>query len=400
MTVQQSAPPSRGPSGRRRCRKSGRVAAFAMITAAACTPLTTHVHILGSDALQGRQNDTAASVASQNYIISQLKSYGATGLETTKTGDDQFRQSFTLGTNVVGVIRGTELPNEYVIVGGHYDHLGSVCRNSGPADSICNGATDNAAGAAATIEVGRALAKVPGGPRRSVVVALWDREEDGLLGSAYYVAHPLVPLAQTIAYVNFDIQGANLLPSLRTSSFAVGAETGGTRLTSAVQTAVGSTTLHTRMVSSIFGQGRSDYVNFTGAHIPNVFFSDSTGPCYHTVKDDVGVVDFGKLAIQTDIATKLTKDLVAGPAPTFVPNTPLATFDDAVALNDVVNQAIVDIDRFTGTPRAQLQQFHDDLNAVVAAGAGQFDAADVSTLLGGALNAVSLLTSGTCDGFL
>ena len=83
-----------------------------------------------------------------------------------------------------------------------------------------------------------------------------------------------------------------------------------------------------------------------------------------------------------------------------MPHTPLATFADAVSLNNVVNQAIVDIDRFTGTPRAQLQQFHDDLNVVVAAGAGQFDANDVSALLGGAVNAVSLLTSGTCDGFL
>jgi Predicted aminopeptidases len=376
------------------------VATIAVLAATACTPLQIHVHVLASDAYQGRDNNTVGSGYSQNYIITQLKNYGATGLETSKTGDDTFKQTFNLGTNIVGVIKGSELPNEYVIVGGHYDHLGSACRGTGVADSICNGATDNAAGAAATIEVGRAISQLPGGPRRSVVIALWDREEDGLLGSAYYVAHPLVPLNQTIAYVNFDIQGANLLPSLRNSSFAVGAETGGARLTAAVQTAVGSTTLDTHLVSSIFGQGRSDYVNFTGVQIPNVFFSDSTGPCYHTVKDEVGVVDWGKLAKQTDIATKVTEDLVAGAPPAFVPNTPLATFADAVSLNNVVNQAIADIDRFTGTPRAQLQQFHDDLNAVVAAGAGEFDDADVSALLGGAVNAVSLLTSGACDGFL
>ena len=368
--------------------------------ATACTPLQTHVHVLASDAYQGRDNNTAGSVLAQNYLIYQLKSFGATGLETAKTGDDRFRQTFTAGTNVVGVIPGTELPNEYVIVGGHYDHLGASCEQSGASDSICNGATDNAAGAAATVEVGRAISKLPGGPRRSVVVALWDREEDGLLGSAYYVAHPLVPLAQTIAYVNFDIQGSNLLPSLRSTSFAVGAETGGSRLTDAVQTAVGSTTLKTHLVSSIFGQGRSDYVNFTGAQIPNVFFSDSTGPCYHTVKDEVGVVDWGKLAIQTDIATKVTEDLVAGPKPAFVPNTPLATYADAVSLDDVVTTALVDIDRFTGMPRAQLEQFHTDLDAAVAAGPGAFNDTTVGTLLAGAANAVNLLTNGPCDGFL
>ena len=61
---------------------------------------------------------------------------------------------------------------------------------------------------------------------------VWDREEDGLLGSAYYVNHPIVPLAKTVGYVNFDIQGANLLPSLRNVSFAVGAETGGPKFQS------------------------------------------------------------------------------------------------------------------------------------------------------------------------
>ena len=375
------------------------VVAVALVVGAACTPLRIHVTVLASDAFAGRNNATQGSIDSQRYIISQLKNYGATGLNSGATGDDTFRQPFTGGTNVVGMIRGSELPNEYVVVGGHYDHLGSTCRLSGPADSICNGATDNAAGAAAAIEVGHALAQLPGGPRRSVIIALWDREEDGLLGSAYYVAHPLVPLNQTIAYVNFDIQGANLLPSLRTTSFAVGAETGGARLTDAVKTAV-DTTLQTHLVSSIFGQGRSDYVNFTSVHIPNVFFSDSTGPCYHTVKDELGVVDFAKLAKETDIATKVTEDLVAGAPPAFVGNAPLATFADAIELQSVVSQALVDIGRFTPAQQTQLQQFMSDLNAVVARGAGQFSQTDITTVLGGAVNAVNLLTSGTCDGFL
>ena len=211
--------------------------------------------------------------------------------------------------------------------------------------------------------------------------------------------HPLVPIAQTIAYVNFDIQGANLLPTLRTSSFAVGAESGGTRLRDAVKNAVG-TTLQTHLVSSIFGQGRSDYVNFTGVGVPNVFFSDSTGPCYHTVDDEVAIVDFGKLAKQTAIATKVTEDLVAGAAPTFVANPPLATFADAVELQAVVTQSLPDKGRFTPTQQTQLQQFVDDLNGVISRGEANFNSNDVSTLLAGAANAVNILTTGTCDGFL
>ncbi len=375
-------------------------AIIAIVTiASACTPLRVHVTVLASDSFAGRNNATQGSIDSQHYLIQQLKGFGATGANTAASGDDAYRQAFTAGTNIIGIIPGTDLPNEYVIVGGHYDHIGSNCRGSGPDDAICNGATDNAAGAAATLEVGRAIAEIPGGPRRSVVIALWDREEDGLLGSAYYVAHPLVPNDHTIAYVNFDIQGANLLPSLRSSSFAVGSETGGARLTGAVQSSIG-TTLDTRLVSSIFGQGRSDYVNFTSVSIPNVFFSDSTGPCYHTVDDETEIVDWGKLEKQTQIAIALTKDLVAGPAPAFVPNTPLATYADAVALGQVVDRAIVDIGRFTPSQQTQLQQFHDDVNAVVAAGPAQFDDTDIGPLLSGAAGAVSLLTSGPCDGFL
>jgi len=166
-----------------------------------------------------------------------------------------------------------------------------------------------------------------------------------------------------------------------------------------VQTAVGST-LNTHLVSSIFGQGRSDYVNFTGVGIPNVFFSDSTGPCYHTAKDDVNVVDWGKLDKQVAIATALTKDLVNGAAPAFVPNTPLATYADAVALNPVVNAAIVDVGRFNATQQQQLRDFKTLVNQTVADGPANFDGTDVSNLLSGAANAVSLLTSGSCDGFV
>ncbi len=146
------------------------------------------------------------------------------------TGPDAFRQTFDAGTNLVGVIPGSDLADQYVIVGAHYDHLGSDCKGSGPADNICNGATDNASGVAAALAVARSIAGDEQAPRRSVVIALWDAEEDGLLGSAAYLANPLVPLAQTVAYVNFDIQATNISPSLRNVTVLVGAETGGPNL--------------------------------------------------------------------------------------------------------------------------------------------------------------------------
>jgi hypothetical protein len=286
------------------------------------------------------------------------------------------------------------------MIGAHYDHLGTSCPTSDPDDHICNGATDNGAGVAEVLAIARMI-KDHGPPRRTVVLALWDREEDGLLGSKYYTQHPIVPLAQTVAYINFDIQGANLLPSLQNASFAVGAETGGAQLQSLVRSAVATGPLQTRPLSSIFGQGRSDYVNFTNVGVPNVFFSDSTGPCYHTAQDQVGVVDFWKLDQQAKLTYQLAKSLIdADGRPAFASGTPLATFDDALTLQAVTHAAVADLSRFSADQQTQLLKFRDDLDAIVTKGAASFDADDISTLVSGAATAVGILTSGSCDGFL
>src|SRR5262245_48836926 len=176
---------------------------------------------LSGQMFRGRDNDTPESDHAQRVLIRKLRRLG-TGPNTAGTGDDAFRQPFEqsgqIGTNLLAVIRGRELPDEFVIIGAHYDHLDSRSLASGrcatanpPGGAICPGATDNAAGVGVVLGVGRALTNLSQPPRRSVMLALWDAEEDGLLGSLYYVLHPL-PLAKTIAYVNLDIQGANLLP--------------------------------------------------------------------------------------------------------------------------------------------------------------------------------------------
>ncbi len=371
---------------------------LAALVATSCSRLMIDTTVLASDDMNGRNNNTPGSAFAQSYLIAQLRQF-AVGLDSSRPGDESFKQPFDLGTNILAKIPGGELANEYVIIGAHYDHLGS-CPTSDPTDAICNGATDNAAGTAAVLEIGRMI-KQKGTPRRTVVLALWDREEDGLLGSNHYVRNPLVPLAQTIAYINFDIQGANILPSLRNTSFAIGAETGGARMTSAVGNAIGTGKLQTRRLSAIFGQGRSDYVNFTNVGVPNVFFGDATGPCYHTAQDEIGIVDFGKLDRQAKIGYRLAADLIAGDArPTFSATNPVATFGDAVTLAAVTNSAVGDLGRFTPEQQQQLLAFRDALNAIVAAGAGAFDNDDVATVIAGAAAAVQILTTGTCDGFL
>jgi hypothetical protein len=374
------------------------VAVLVAVVASGCS-LVYDTAKLSSDEIGGRDNATAGGQLAHDYLLGRLRAM-STGLDATKTGDAAFEQPFTGGTNLLGVIPGTDLANEYVIVGAHFDHLGTSCRRPDPGDVICNGATDNATGVATVLRIAQLLTERAPAPRRSVVLALWDREEDGLLGSRYYVQHPIVPLAQTAAYVNFDIQGANLLPSLRTTSFAIAAESGGASLTSTVSDAVGSTTLGTRLLSEIFGQGRSDHASFTGVQVPSVFFSDSTGPCYHTSDDEVGIVDFAKLVSQSEIGYRVVAHLAQDPGrPAYTAN-PAATFGDAETLLALTNAAIVDKARFTASQQATIEQFQASLAAIVAAGPAEFGNDDITTLLTGAASAVSILATGTCEGFL
>jgi Zn-dependent M28 family amino/carboxypeptidase len=105
--------------------------------------------------------------------------------------------------NVVGVLPGTRAPDETVIYTAHWDHLG-VGAPDARGDRIYNGAADNGTGVAGLLELARAFAKAPR-TRRSVVFLSVTAEEKGLLGSTYYAAHPLYPLATTVADLNMDI---------------------------------------------------------------------------------------------------------------------------------------------------------------------------------------------------
>jgi hypothetical protein len=356
---------------------------------------------LAGDDTAGRNNGTPGSTTARQFLIDELKPI-ATGLNTGATGDAAYTQTFDGGTNVVALIPGTDLADEYVVVGAHYDGLGSSCTYKSSGDTICNGATDNAAGAAAALAIARSIAAQPTKPRRSIVIGLWDREEDGLLGSLHYVNNPLVPLADTVAYVNFDIQGANLTPSLRNASFAVAPESGGTRFQQIVRSAIDGSTLDTELLSSIFGQNRSDYVSFLGKQVPSVFFTDATGPCYHTSDDEIGIVDFPKLSEQIGIALNVTRQLAntANP-PTFTPNTPLATYADAVVLQQAAELIWNDRDRFSQQDQDTLADIRADLTQIVADGEAAFDGNDVGTVLGHAATVViNILPKGPCDGFL
>lgn len=122
-----------------------------------------------------------------------LRQRGSIALDTTIT-QSQSR-------NVVGVLRGRLRPQEAVLYSAHWDHLGRCTPIDG--DDICNGALDNATGVAGLIELARRYSGMPR-PERSVAFIAFTAEESGLLGSAYYAAHPVFAPADTAAMINMD----------------------------------------------------------------------------------------------------------------------------------------------------------------------------------------------------
>jgi Zn-dependent M28 family amino/carboxypeptidase len=110
-------------------------------------------------------------------------------------------RSFT-SHNIIGILPGTEAPDEYVLHTAHWDHLGR-CTPAPDGDDICNGAVDNATGTAALVALAEAHGKA-GAPRRTLVFLAVTAEESGLLGAYYYAANPVFPLAQTVGGVNMD----------------------------------------------------------------------------------------------------------------------------------------------------------------------------------------------------
>lgn len=105
--------------------------------------------------------------------------------------------------NVAGLLRGSDpkLKNTYVIVSGHYDHVGIE------GGQLYNGANDDASGTSCMLALAEALSHLPERPKRSILFIAYFGEEKGLLGSRYYGSHPLFPLAQTVANLNLEQMG-------------------------------------------------------------------------------------------------------------------------------------------------------------------------------------------------
>lgn len=194
---------------------------------------TTEAHIgfLASDDLMGREAGYQSGRIARNYCEANLRALGLQpwdGQSFTQPfeayrKERQQRGRYTVHpdsiaelqgkvhqklnlANVMGKIEGKN-PDEYVIIGAHYDHLGVDPLLDG--DQIYNGADDNASGVSAVLQIARAFMESGVQPERTIIFALWDGEEKGLLGSEYFMQEWEDP-SKIKGYLNFDMIGRNM----------------------------------------------------------------------------------------------------------------------------------------------------------------------------------------------
>ena len=209
----------------------------------------------------------------------------------------RYREEPTAVPNVLAWQPGSDpdLRNEYVVIGAHLDHLG--IQNG----SMFPGADDNGSGSTALLNIARAISANPIKPKRSVLFMWFAGEEIGLVGSAYYVDHPLLPLEKMVCMLNVDMVGRNeekqgdLASDNETSVHLVGSKQGDPALHEVIMKA-------NQYVNFAFEYdeegvfGRSDQANFFKKGTSVAFLFGGFHPDYHKTTDDVSKINFHKIA--------------------------------------------------------------------------------------------------------
>jgi len=146
----------------------------------------------------------AAGGDSSNFFAqADKKGFKAFSLDLKLSTSLTVKTTFNKSMNVIGKITGSKRPDEVIIYTSHWDHLG-IGSPDETADSIYNGAFDNASGTASLLELTRAFKSLKIQPERTIIILSVTAEEQGLWGSAYYAQNPIYPASKTVANINID----------------------------------------------------------------------------------------------------------------------------------------------------------------------------------------------------
>ncbi len=285
--------------------------------------LKTHLYIVASDEMQGRETGSAGQKKAGEYLISQYK----TNTVSFPKGATDFyqkvpasflnairNQNLKDSENIWAYIEGSEKPNEVIVISAHYDHIG--IENG----EVYNGADDDGSGTVALLEIAQAFSKAKKegfGPKRSILFLHVTGEEHGLLGSSFYTENPLFPLANTITNINIDMIGRHdefhndstnyvyLIGSdfLSTDLYTICENANNNYVNLFLDYKFNSKTDPNRFYY------RSDHYNFAKNKIPSVFLFTGVHADYHKATDEVDKIEFDALAKRTQLAFTIAWEL-------------------------------------------------------------------------------------------
>ena len=264
-------------------------------------PVVTVQDSLAADVLRAAGEDLAALRDTSAHAVRPMPGF------TVTLNAPQRQRGEATAPNVIGVLEGSDphLRDEYVLFTGHMDHIGVAGGGQGcnaiGADSVCNGADDDASGTIGVVELAQAFARLEPRPRRTLVFMTVSGEERGLWGSGWYAEHPAFPLAQTVADLNMDMIGRYYddHPGWRDTIVVIG-KTHSTLGAVADRVTRQHPELHMRLIDDIWPEQnfyrRSDHFNFARKGVPILFFFNGTHPDYHRAGDSVDRIDAEKEA--------------------------------------------------------------------------------------------------------
>ena len=244
--------------------------------------------------------------------------------------------------NVIGILDGSDpvLKNETIVIGAHYDHLGRGGEGSlAPKEGdIHHGADDNASGVAGVLELAWIFTAQRPRPRRTILFIAFSGEEEGLLGSNYYVNHPIIPLDRTVAMINMDMIGRmknnklivggvgtaqewrNMIASenLNDQSISVAELANPSRTPGKVTAVIGtsgqmsSAIVHAQRFDLSLnedGYGPSDHSSFYAKKVPVLFLWTGTHEDYHKPSDTADKINYEGEAQTVSFLASLIRDI-------------------------------------------------------------------------------------------
>ncbi len=283
--------------------------------------LKTHLYIIADDKMEGRMTGSDGQKLAAEYL---RNFYMDQGIKSPIEENNYYQHipASYFGSrikvdseNVVAFIRGSEKPDEIIVLSAHYDHVGK--RDDG---TIYNGADDDGSGTVSMLEIAEAFqqaVKDGNGPRRSILFLHVTGEEIGLYGSKYYTENPLFPLANTVCNLNTDMIG-RIDPNKKDNPnyiYLIGSDKLSQELHD-LSEEVNETYINLELDYKFNDENdpnrfyyRSDHYNFAKNNIPVIFYFNGTHEDYHQPSDTPDKIEYELLAKRAQLIFQTTWEI-------------------------------------------------------------------------------------------